>query len=280
MADERVAVFSSENQVNIPVYPLDVFVTTASGIAQLHGATSLPPEALALLVLLDGKATVGDLEAALPQMPAEKVRALIRSLLGVGFIRAPTIAETDGLLDIDAFLKAGPAGEEPSNGAQQSADREAEKSVPHLERAGYYVSIARQAVKPAAGSGGKPSVFAVDDDPDVAALVRRLLEGAGFAVTTAATRNEVLARLNAKPPPDLVILDVALPDLDGFDVLQKLKTHPVLKAVPVIMLTADTKRESVARGLFAGADGYLTKPFDGAALVAGVRAVLGITAPS
>jgi len=277
MADQRVAVFSSENQVNIPVYPLDVFVTTASGIAQLHGATSLPADALAVLVLLDGKATVGDLEGRLPQVPAEKVRALLRSLLAASFIRAPTIAETDGLLDIDAFLKAAPAGgDERSSGAQLSADREAEKSVPHLERTGYYVSIARQAVKPAA-TGAKLSVFVVDDDPDVTALVRRLLEAAGFGVQAAATRNEVLGRLNAKPLPDLVILDVTLPDLNGFDVLQKMKTHPVLKAVPVIMLTADTNRESVARGLFAGADGYLTKPFDGAALVAGVRAVLGLS---
>ena len=277
MADQRVAVFSSENQVNIPVYPLDVFVTTAAGIAQLHGATSLPAEALALLVLLDGKLNVGDLESRLPQLPAEKVRALIRSLLAAGFIRAPTIAETDGLLDIDAFLNAPTSGGgEPSNGAQQSADREAEKSVPHLERTGYYVSIARQAVKPAAGAAAKATIFVVDDDPDVTALVRRLLEGAGFTVQAAATKDEILARLRAKPMPDLAILDVTLPDINGFDLLQKMKAHPALKAVPVIMLTADTRRESVTRGLLAGADGYLTKPFDGAALVAGVRAVLGL----
>jgi CheY-like chemotaxis protein len=279
MADQRVAVFSSENQVNIPVYPLDVFVTTASGIAQLHGATSLPAEALAVLVLLDGKVNVGDVETRLPQVPQEKVRAMLRSLLAANFIRAPTIAETDGLLDIEAFLKtAPPASGEPSNGALVSADREAEKSMPHLERTGYYVSIARQAVKPAA-SGAKPAIFIVDDDPDVTTLVRRLLEGAGFEVTSAATRDETLARLRAKPMPDLAILDVTLPDLNGFDLLQKLKAHPQLKSVPVIMLTADTKRESVTRGLLAGADGYLTKPFDGAALVAGVRAVLGLTAP-
>jgi len=277
MADERVAVFSSENQVNIPVYPLDVFVTTAAGIAQLHGATSLPAEALAVLVLLDGKLNVGDIETRLPQIPQDKVRALLRSLLAANFIRAPTIAETDGLLDIDAFLKA-PAsgGEAPSSGAVVSADREAEKSVPHLERTGYYVSIARQAVTPAIASGARPAIFIVDDDPDVTALVRRLLEGAGFAVTSAANRDETLARLRAKPMPDLAILDVTLPDLNGFELLQKMKTHPQLKAVPVIMLTADTKRESVTRGLLAGADGYLTKPFDGAALVAGVRAVLGL----
>jgi CheY-like chemotaxis protein len=278
MADEkRVAVFSSENQVNIPVYPLDVFVTTASGIAQLHGSTSLPPEALAVLVLLDGKANVGDLEGRLPQIPPEKLRALVRSLLAAGLIRAPTIAETDGL-DLSAFFAAA-AADEPSGGAQQSASREAEKSVPHLERTGYYVTIARQAVKPAV-AGAKAAIFLVDDDPDVTTLVRRLLEGAGFDVTTAATRDEVLARLRAKPTPDLAILDVMLPDLNGFELLQKMKTHPALKTVPVIMLTAETSRESVTRGLLAGADGYVTKPFDGAALVAGVRAVLGLTGSS
>jgi DNA-binding response OmpR family regulator len=75
-----------------------------------------------------------------------------------------------------------------------------------------------------------------------------------------------------------MILDVVLPDVNGFDVLQKMKTHPALKAVPVIMLTAEAKRESVMRGLVGGADGYITKPFEKAVLIAGVKAVLGLGA--
>jgi DNA-binding response OmpR family regulator len=69
-----------------------------------------------------------------------------------------------------------------------------------------------------------------------------------------------------------------LPDVNGFDILQRLKAHPALKAVPVIMLTADAARESVMRGLAGGADGYITKPFERAKLLGGVRAVLGLDA--
>jgi DNA-binding response OmpR family regulator len=66
--------------------------------------------------------------------------------------------------------------------------------------------------------------------------------------------------------------------VNGFDILQRLKAHPALKAVPVIMLTADAARESVMRGLASGADGYITKPFERAILLDGVKAVLGIGA--
>jgi len=278
MSQGRVAVFSGENQANIPVYPLDVFVATEEGGALLRGgATHLPAEALAVLVLLDGKANVGDLESRLPQLAAEKLRGLLRSLFGAGLVRAATLAETDGV-DFSAFFDAA-AGDEPSAGAQASASREAAAGAPLLERKGYYVSVARQAVRPAA-EGARLSIFFVEDDPDLTALLMRLLEREGFAVASAANREQVLARLRATPMPDLVILDVMLPDVNGFDVLQRMKAHPALKAVPVIMLTADARRESVTRGLLAGADGYLTKPFESAALVAGIRAVLGLPAPT
>jgi len=279
MAQGRTAVFSSENEANTPVYPLDVFVATEEGTGQLRsGATRLPAEALAILVLLDGKANVGDLEAKLAQLPAEQLRSVLRSLLAAGLVRAATLAETDGL-DFSAFFNAAAGKDEPSAGAQASASREAESGAPLLERKGYYVSIARQAVKPAA-AGAPLSILVVEDDPDVTALLKQLLEREGFQVSSAARRDEVLARLRAAPKPDLAILDVMLPDVNGFDILERMKAHPALKAVPVIMLTADARRESVTRGLLAGADGYLTKPFDGAALVAGIRAVLGLAAPT
>jgi CheY-like chemotaxis protein len=280
MTTGGLVVFSAENQTNIPVYPLDVFVVTEEGTAELRrGATQLPGEALAVLVLLDGSATVGDVEGKLPQVPQEKLRGVLRALIAAQLVRAATIAETDGL-DFSAYFDSA-AQEEPSGGAQASASREAEAGAPRLERQGYYVSIARQAVKPSA-AGRQISIFLLEDDPDLVALLKRLLEREGFAFAAADTRAAVVARMRTPPPPDLVILDVSLPDVNGFDVLQRMKTHPALKAVPVIMLTADARRESVTRGLLAGADGYLTKPFEHAALIAGIRAVLGLapTAPS
>ncbi len=273
-----VDVFSSENRANIPVYPLDVYVLTEHGEEQLRGGpTRLPPEAIEVLVLMDGKATVGDLESWLPDLSSETVRNVIRSLLAAGLVRPPTIAEAEGL-DFSDFFAATAEHAEPSDGTRASADREAEHGAPRLEREGYYVSIARQAVQPRAPGGAPIAALVVEDDPDVSSLVARLLEKEAFQVVVAATRDEVLARLRARPMPDLVILDVNLPDVNGFDVLQRLKAHPVLKTVPVIMLTAEANRESVMRGIAGGADGYITKPFEKANLLAGVKAVLGLAA--
>jgi two-component system OmpR family response regulator len=278
VANGRVSVFSSENRAEVAVYPLDVFAVTPAGEEEIHrGSTQLPPEALELLVMLDGKKSVGDLEGSMPHLPPEKLRDVLRALLAAKLVRAPTLDELSDIgVDFDAFFKAAAAQEPSSPGTQASADREAASGTPQLERNGYYVSIARQALKkrePAAGA--KLIALIVEDDPDVATLVKRLLDGAGYAATVAGAKAEVLGRLRQQPMPDVIVLDVMLPDLNGFDLLAKLKTHPQLRVIPVVMLTADAKRESVMRGLATGADGYITKPFDHAALVRGVKAVLG-----
>jgi CheY-like chemotaxis protein len=278
VANERVSVFSSENRAEVAVYPLDVFAVTPAGEEEIHrGSTQLPAEALELLVMLDGKKSVGDLEGSMPHLPPEKLRDVLRALLAAKLVRAPTLDELSDIgVDFDAFFKAAAAQEPSSPGTQASADREAASGTPQLERNGYYVSIARQALKkrePAAGA--KLIALIVEDDPDVATLVKRLLDGAGYAATVAGAKAEVLGRLRQQPMPDVIVLDVMLPDLNGFDLLAKLKTHPQLRVIPVVMLTADAKRESVMRGLATGADGYITKPFDHAALVRGVKAVLG-----
>lgn len=272
----RIAVFSSENRANLPVYPLDTFVVTDAGAAELNaGHTRLPPEALELLVLMDGKATVGDLEQKMPHIPADALRDLVRALLGSGLVRHPTVEETEGL-DFSAFFAA-TASPDASQGTHESAQREATTGGLTLSRDGYYVSIARQAVKSRTPSAEAPlDVLIIDDDPDVCSLVSLLLEGAGFAVETAMTRDDIIARLRRKPLPDLVLLDVSIPGTNGFDVLANLKRHPVLRAIPVVMLTAEATRESVMRGLVGGADGYMTKPFSKDKLLGGVKAVLGL----
>ena len=280
MADEKfVSVFSSENRANIAVYPLDVFMLTDKGTEQIRGgATALPREALELLVLMDGKATVGDLEQQLPLIPSEDLRNVLRALMAQGLIRQPTIAETDGL-DFSAFFAAAGDGEETMVSTKASASREAETGAPQLASTGYYVSIARRAVKAGSPrSGGKWTALVIDDDPNITTLVGRLLEDAGFAVRVAADRDQTVAALREPPLPDVVILDVMLPDVNGFDILKRMKSHPALKAVPVIMLTGEAKRESVVRGLGGGADGYITKPFERDVLLDGVKAVLGMEA--
>jgi CheY-like chemotaxis protein len=277
MIESRVSVFSTENKLETPVYAHDTLTLTDAGSAELQSAhTHLPADALSVLVMLDGKRTVGDIEQALPNLEQKTVRDRLRALLAARLVREVTMAESGELhLDIGAFLSAGP--DSTSAGAQASALREAARGTPHLAEKGYYVSIAREALQASASAGDEhPKVLLVEDEPDIAALVKKLLEAAGFAVDIATNRAEALERLRHPPVPRLALLDVQLPDLNGFDLLQRMKLHPVLKSVPAVMLTADATRESIVRGLTLGADGYITKPFDHAALVRGVRAVLGL----
>ena len=115
-----------------------------------------------------------------------------------------------------------------------------------------------------------PRILVVDDEPKIVRLVRDYLEHAGFAVIVARDGREALMRARAEHP-DLVVLDLGLPGLDGLDVTRTLRRD---SAVPLIMLTARDSETDRVLGLELGADDYLTKPFSPRELVARVRAVL------
>jgi two-component system, OmpR family, response regulator len=116
-----------------------------------------------------------------------------------------------------------------------------------------------------------PRVLVVDDEPNIRELVQVALKFHGCAVTTGATGGDAL-RLASADQPDLIVLDVMLPDIDGFEVCRRLRAGG--NEVPIIFLTArDTTSDSI-RGLALGGDDYITKPFSVEALAARVRAVL------
>ena len=273
----NIPIYSAENRESIPIYPLDVFCVTDRGTAEIRGGTTtLSPEAIELLVLVDGKANVGDIEQLATHIEPQVLRGLLRSLLGAGLLRPATIAELEGIDFGDFFNPKTPAAQ-PSAGAAASADREAASGTPELQRAGYYVSIARRAASAHAPADGKAlSVLVIEDDRALGTLLAQRFTAEGYAVRVAANREQILAALRSLPLPDLVLLDVILPDANGFDVLTRMKQHPKLRAVPVVMLTGQATRASVMRGLVSGADGYITKPFDVDILVRGVKAVLGV----
>jgi DNA-binding response OmpR family regulator len=114
------------------------------------------------------------------------------------------------------------------------------------------------------------TVLIVDDQPDIVRLVRDYLERAGFDVVTANDGDQAL-QVARREHPDLVILDLTLPRLDGLDVARALRRDG---DVPIIMLTARTEEADRVAGLELGADDYVTKPFSAREMVARVRAVL------
>ena len=106
----------------------------------------------------------------------------------------------------------------------------------------------------------KASILLVEDDPDVLALARRWLEREGYAVAHAADGNAALAALGQGALPDLVLLDVMLPKVDGFAVLTRIRADARTRALPVIMVTSFTRDKDVARGRELGANDYIVKP--------------------
>ena len=107
----------------------------------------------------------------------------------------------------------------------------------------------------------------VDDDPMITKLHSMILGKAGYEIDTAATGQEGLDRA-AATIPDVVLLDVMMPDLDGLEVTRRLKADPRTSAIPVVLVSARTASEDVAAGRAAGAADYVRKPFDPDDLVA------------
>lgn len=116
-------------------------------------------------------------------------------------------------------------------------------------------------------------VLVVDDEPDIVALVAYHLAKSGYRVSTASNGSEALAQIKQETP-SLIILDLMLPGMSGFDVLEQLRADETTSKVAVLMLTARREEPDRVRGLTVGADDYLTKPFSPQELVLRVGAIL------
>jgi len=119
----------------------------------------------------------------------------------------------------------------------------------------------------------RESVLVVDDERDILELVKYNLDKEGYQVTVVATGEDALAATRTKPP-DIVILDLMLPGVDGLEVCRRLKADPKTRAIPIVMLTAKGDEADVVTGLELGASDYVTKPFSPRVLTARIRAVL------
>ncbi len=118
-----------------------------------------------------------------------------------------------------------------------------------------------------------PKILIVDDDQNIVRLVRGYLEQAGYDILTA-YNGETAVTILRHERPDLVVLDLMLPDKDGWDITRMVRSDPILRATPIIMLTARVDDTDKIVGLELGADDYLTKPFNPRELVARVRSQL------
>jgi DNA-binding response OmpR family regulator len=117
-------------------------------------------------------------------------------------------------------------------------------------------------------------VLVADDDRDILDLLAFRLGRAGYEVVSASDGEEAL-RLATERRPDLAVLDVMMPKLDGYEVTRRMRADETTKRIPVILLTARVQEHDVARGFEVGADDYMKKPFSPAELRARVQAIIG-----
>ena len=120
----------------------------------------------------------------------------------------------------------------------------------------------------------RPLILVVEDDPAIRLVLELALRAAGYTHVLSAARGDEGLDAILIHKPDLVLLDIMLPGMGGLSVCRKVRENPALSEVRIVMLTALAQNEDVVRGLDAGADDYVTKPFDRAVLLARVRTVL------
>jgi CheY-like chemotaxis protein len=179
--------------------------------------------------------------------------------------------------DLD-FTKPAKPQPPPPPERMASARKEATVSKPELTRTGFYVAMAKRPPTPViARNGNRHSVFVIEDDIDMSKLVGEILSKAGFLTRFARNRTQINSEFNKQGLlPDLVLLDVSLPDTDGFAILERIRGNQKLAKMPVIMMTGKSDVADIAKGLSLGADGYVTKPFKISGLLSAVNTVLGL----
>ena len=120
----------------------------------------------------------------------------------------------------------------------------------------------------------KKTILVVDDDPDVATIIKGILNSSEYGVRSVCNGRQVFAELREQRP-DLIILDVKMPEMDGLEVLKRLKAAPETSSIPVILLTGRGQYRDVLEGYRRGTDYYMNKPFTGMQLINGIHLFLG-----
>jgi CheY-like chemotaxis protein len=251
----------------------DIYGLTPRGEAELRGSsTTLAPLSLELLLRADGRTSVNQLQSSMPDVASERVAEAITDLLRDDLIKYSDVR--DDVLHLDGIKGIARSAVREH---RKSSQREATAGFNSLKHDGFYVRIARRPeAQPALPADRAPILLIVEDEPQLARFLSHFMRFEGFEVRLAADRNAIVEQLRIEPRPDLVLLDVMLPDANGFDVLVKIREHPNLHDIPVLMCTSIATREAVIKGLACGANGYVTKPFQVQVLVKAIQTIFGL----
>ena len=250
-------------------------ITATGKHARASDDTAIPTDYRRLLALIEAKTHFDVIRGRLREYPDQLLEEWLSELEELGFI-VLLPAESGGELDFTDHFKSSPAKE--PRVLPQDAERLARATAEPgsaLERSGLFLARERIANLPVSKRApAQTTVLIVEDDPDQLALADLRVSMAGYTVRVARSAAELLAELRTRQPPDIVLLDVMLPDGNGFDILAKIRSHRKLATLPVVMLTSKTEAADIKRGLALGADAYVTKSSNPDDLTEAVRAVL------
>jgi len=244
-------------------------LTAAGRSAWESQDTAVPEDYRRILWLMDFHGQDGVVGELLRRYPRNVLNEWLTEMEDLGLIE-PYV---EGEADESAFSTREADRTLGLDQARMRRDGEAARAA--LARTGAYISADRLSGRPTPRKApAETVVLIVEDDPDQLALADLRVSMAGYKVRVARSVNEFLHSMLDEGAPDLLLLDVLLPDGNGFELLTKMRRHAVLGSLPIVMLTAENDAEDIGKGLLLGADGYITKPYTKNILADVIRRVL------
>jgi CheY-like chemotaxis protein len=239
-----------------------VYYLTAAGndaVFAKNGHVNFPLEYRRLLGLIGSEGHIEVLRGRLRRFSDRLINDWLKELQELKMIEARPAGEVDDITFTGLRVSPLPPLAEEDN---KRLARSTVIAGATLLRAGSFVSDERVANLPALDKSPEETLIVlVEDDPNQAILGELRLSLAGYQVRTVDRAKDLSRALREGKRPDLLLLDVMLPDGDGFDILGKLRGWPEFATLPVVMLTAKAELGDIHRGLALGADGYVTKPY-------------------
>ena len=235
-----------------------IYRRTEAGTRAWQSADAkIPVEHRRILGLLDAAAHVDVIRGFLRRYSDKLIFEWLDRLVQLELVES-TSAEAQHDLDFTSSLKLSELIAED----KKRLAKDAQIAGAVIASKGVYLSAERLKYAPSpTRAPAETLVLIVEDDPDQAALAELRVAAGGYKVTLAASAVEMTKAL-VQAVPDLLLLDVMLPDGDGFDILGNLRRHPDYALMPVVMLTVKAATSDIERGLALGADGYVTKPYN------------------
>jgi len=224
-----------------------------------HGQVNLPLEYQRLLDWIEVEGHIDVLRGQLRRFPDQLIEEWLKELVDLNMIEAhPETELEDFTFTGQRVPRLPPLTDEDSKRIAKSAVI----AGATLLRSGSFIADERVAnLPPLTRMPADSVILLVEDDPDQAALGQLRLTMAGYQVRSVDSSKALSRALREEARPDLLLLDVMLPDRNGFEVLAQLRGRPEFATLPIVMLTVKAELDDIRKGLALGADGYITKPY-------------------